>query len=92
MVMVIGMYGAVASAKYGERVNYHLAQSQVLSSTLQDLGTFPDTRRVLDEVRRVHRRRYPRLHRLRLRNWFIGLNAVVILGGAVLVIFTWAAP
>jgi type IV secretory pathway TrbF-like protein len=91
LVMAIGMYGAITSAKYRELANYHRAQSRALSRALQDLGSFPDTSRVLDEVRKAHRLKYPRLHRLRLRGMWIGLDLAVVLLGATFFIFAWAA-
>jgi hypothetical protein len=34
MVVLIGLYGALAAAKYHERANYHLSQARGLTQVL----------------------------------------------------------
>ena len=66
LIVVIGLYGAVAVAKYHERADYHLVQARALTRVLVDSGALADHGTVLGESRQQHYRKYPRLHRLRL--------------------------
>jgi hypothetical protein len=88
LIVVIGLYGALAVAKYHERANYHLSQARALTRVLVDTGALVDSRALLDEFRQAHYGEYPRLGRLRLNWLWIGLHLAVAVYGAVLVIIT----
>ena len=89
LIVIIGLYGAVAAAKYHERADYHLFQARALTRVLIDTGSLTDHEAVLDEFRQQHYRKYPRLHRLRLNRLWTGLHLGVAVYGIVLVILTW---
>ena len=89
LIVVIGLYGAVAVAKYHERANYHLLQARALTRVLIDSGALADHDAVLEEFRQAHYRTYPRLHRLRLNWLWIGLHLGVAAYGVVLVVITF---
>jgi hypothetical protein len=91
LVIIIGLYGAVASAKYHERADYHLLQARALTRVLVDTGSLGDHEAVLEEFRQQHYRKYPRLHRLRLNRLWTGLHLGVAIYGIVLVILTGLA-
>ena len=74
LIIVIGLYGAVAVAKYHERADYHLLQARALTRVLVDTGALADHDAVLEEFRQAHYRKYPRLHRLRLNRLWIGMH------------------
>jgi hypothetical protein len=88
LVVIIGLYGALAVAKYHERASYHLSQARALTRVLVESGALVDSRDLLDEVRQAHYAEYPRLGRLRLNWLWIGLHLGIAVYGAVLVIIT----
>jgi hypothetical protein len=88
LIVVIGLYGALAVAKYHERADYHLSQARALTRVLVETGALVDSRDFLDEVRQAHYGEYPRLGRLRLNWLWIGLHLGVAVYGAVLIIIT----
>ena len=91
LIIIIGLYGAVAAAKYHERADYHLFQARALTRVLVDAGALADHEAVLEEFRQQHYRKYPRLHRLRLNRLWTGLHLGVAMYGVVLVILTGRA-
>jgi hypothetical protein len=88
LIVVIGLYGAVAAAKYHERADYHLFQARALTRVLIDAGALANYDVVLDQFRQTHYGKYPRLHRLRLNWLWTGLHLGVAVYGTVLVIVT----
>jgi hypothetical protein len=90
LVMLIGLYGALAAAKYHERANYHLGQARALTNALVQSGELPDNDALLDQARRDHYQEYPRLYRVRLHWLWTGLHLGVAAYGLVLVIVTLA--
>lgn len=88
LIAVIGLYGAVAAAKYHERAEYHLFQARALTRALLDAGLLTDNKVVLAEFREQHYRRYPRLNRLRLNRLWTGLHVGVVIYGVVLTMIT----
>lgn len=89
LIIVIGLYGALAVAKYHERATYHLLQARALTHALVTSGTLPDYDAVLEETRQEHYQHYPRLHRLRLHWLWTGLHLAIAAYGVVLVILTF---
>ena len=88
LIVVIGLYGALAVAKYHERADYHLSQARALTRVLLDAGALTESGAVLEEFRQDHYRKYPRLSRLRLNWLWTGLHLGVAAYGVVLVIVT----
>jgi hypothetical protein len=88
LVVLIGLYGALASAKYHERATYHLAQARALTRALVQSGDLPDNEALLDRARDEHARKYPRLYRIRLHWLWTGLQLGVAAYGLVLVVLT----
>ena len=88
LVVLIGLYGALAAAKYHERANYHLAQARALTRALVQSGDLPDNEALLDRSRDEHARKYPRLYRIRLHWLWTGLQLGVAAYGLVLVVLT----
>jgi hypothetical protein len=91
LVIIIGLYGAVAAAKDHERAGYRLFQARALTRVLVDAGSLAGHEAVLEEFRQQHYRKYPRLYRLRLNRLWTGLHLGVAMYGVVLVILTWLA-
>jgi hypothetical protein len=88
MVVLIGLYGALASAKYHERANYHLDQARALTKVLVQSGALPDSDPILSQYRTAHSQKYPWLYRVRLHWLWTGLHLGVAAYGLVLVIIT----
>lgn len=89
LIIVIGLYGAVAVAKYHERADYHLFQARALTRVLVDTGGLADHDAALEDARQAHYRKYPRLQRLRRNRLWTGLHIGVAAYGAVLVVITF---
>lgn len=85
LISLLGLYGALAVAKYHERASYHLRQARALTQTLKDLGALADDPH-LDVQRQDHYQRYPRLHRIRLHWLWTGLHLANAFFGVVLII------
>ena len=90
MVVLIGLYGALAAAKYHERANYHLGQARALTQVLVQSGELSDNDAILDRFRRDHYRELPGLSRIRLHWLWTGLLLGVAAYGLVLIILTCA--
>jgi hypothetical protein len=88
LVVLIGLYGALAAAKYHERANYHLGQARALTRSLVQPGELPDNEALLDRSRDEHGRQYPWLYRIRLHWLWTGLHLGVAAYGLVLVVLT----
>jgi prolipoprotein diacylglyceryltransferase len=88
LIVVIGLYGALAAAKYHERADYHLSQARALTRALVEAGAVTDTSAALQEARQAHYDRYPQLHRLRLYWLWTGLHLGIAVYGAVLLCIT----
>jgi hypothetical protein len=89
LITLVGVYGAVSVAKYHERAEYHLTQARALTQVLTDMGVLAD-RDTLDEFRKRHYERCPRLHRVRLHSLWTGLHVGIAAYGIALVIMTLA--
>lgn len=88
LTVVIGLYGALAAAKYHERAEYHLSQARALTRVLTSSGALPDSRVTLEEYREAHYGKYPRLSRLRLNWLWVVLHLGIAAYGIVLLIIT----
>jgi hypothetical protein len=88
LIVLLGGYGALSSAKYHERAEYHLRQARALTRVLRETGEIPDLKAALDAARDEHYRRYPRLARIRLHLLWTGFHLAVALFGVGLIIAT----
>jgi hypothetical protein len=89
LITVIGLYGALAVAKYHERATYHLLQARALTAVLVDSGALADHDAVLETFRQRHYAQYPRLHLLRLHWLWTGLHLGVAAYGVILIVITF---
>ena len=83
LIVGVGIYGALTSAKYHERAVYHLGQARALTRTLEELGALPGNER-LSQFREEHYRAYPRLHKVRLHWLWTGLHLGIAAYGVAL--------
>jgi len=82
LIIGVGLYGALSSAKYHERAQYHLMQARALTKTLKDMGALPDDKHT-EEFRKAHYRAYPRLYKIRLHWLWTGLHLAISIYGLV---------
>lgn len=90
LITAVGLYGAIATAKYHERAEYHLGQARALTQVLKDLGALANDDATLDQFRQDHYRRYPRLSKIRLHHLWTGLHLGIAGYGITLIIITLA--
>ena len=90
LITATGLYGAVATAKYHERAEYHLFQARALTKILKEMGSLADEDATLAQFRQEHYRRHPRLHKIRLHQLWTGLHLGIAAYGIVLIIVTLA--
>jgi hypothetical protein len=88
LITAVGLYGAIATAKYHERAEYHLFQARALTEVLKDMGSLVDQDAILDQFRSDHYRRYPRLHKLHLHRLWTGLHLGIAGYGFALITIT----
>jgi len=86
MILTVGLYGALTSAKYHERATYHLHQARALTQTLIDLGALDQDDPNIQAKREAHYAAHPRLSRIRLHLLWTGLHTANATFGAVLTI------
>lgn len=84
-IVVIGVYGALAVAKYHERAAYHLSQARALTKLLVELGSL-GSEEELDRQRNAHYREFRLLHRVRLYAIWASLHVLISLYGLALLI------
>jgi hypothetical protein len=84
LVTAIGLYGALMTAKYHERAEYHLSQARALTRTLVSIGALPPDESELDDARDRHYQKFPRLSRLRLHALWTGIHLGVAVFGLAL--------
>ena len=83
LITLIGLFGAVVSAKYHERATYHLSQARALTTTLKEMTILPDNPN-LDRYRDQHYHAFPHLHRIRLHALWTGLHLAIAAYGITL--------
>lgn len=88
LTMLIGVYGALAAAKYHERADYHLSQARALTNILVESGGLVDGKDILDNYRQAHYSKYPKISRVRLYWLWIGLNLSIALYGTILLLIS----
>jgi hypothetical protein len=84
LIAAVGAYGAIATAKFHERAEYHLLQARALTQALKDSGVLASNDALVAQYRDRHYRTYPRLHKLRLHFLWTGLHIGIVVFGLVL--------
>jgi hypothetical protein len=88
LVVLIGLYGVLAAAKYHERANYHRGQARALAQVLVESGALADNDVILDRFRSDHYQECSRLSRIRLHWLWTGLHLDVAACGLGLIVLT----
>jgi hypothetical protein len=85
-LMVLGIFGATASAKYYERYNLHIAQAVQFSKLLGEPPLLPDYEDTLNLVRSDQADHNKMMSRVRLNKMWILLHLLVALAGLTLTV------
>jgi hypothetical protein len=85
-LVVLGLFGATASAKYYERYTVHIDQAIQFSKLLGDPPLLPDFEDTLNPVRADHADRNRWMSKIRLNKIWIALHLLVALTGLVLTV------
>jgi len=85
-LIVLGLFGATASAKYYERYKLHIAQAVQFSKLLSDPPLLPDFEDTLNSVRADHADRNRKMSGIRLNKMWVALHLLVALTGLVLTV------
>ena len=85
-LIILGVFGAVFSAKHYERFSFHISRARKYREEINKL--FPDTplRELIDKADEKHNRKHPRLRKLRLQYFWLGLYVLITLIGVMLTI------
>jgi hypothetical protein len=90
-LMLLGLYGALASAKLYERYEMHMAEARSFSARFAEI----DPKLNLEDVRRSakvrHREKHRLLYRVRLHVIWESLHLAIAAAGLVLVVLTVVA-
>lgn len=85
LIIGLGLYGALCTAKYHERAEYHLTQARALTQTLKDIGVLAHDPN-LQPARERHYGKFTVLAKVRLHWLWTGLHLAVAAYGTVLAV------
>jgi hypothetical protein len=88
----VGIFGALFCAKQWERACKHTQRARHYRNKIDQLLTGVDIKSLKQKADEVHDREFPRLHKLRLHKFWIGLYLLIALLGFVLSIIAWMFP
>jgi multisubunit Na+/H+ antiporter MnhF subunit len=81
LLVLLGLLGAMASAKYYERYNLHIDQAVRFSSLLSSSDAQTDYEAILAPVRDSHAEEYRILSRVRLNKLWLTIHILIALAG-----------
>ena len=82
LLILLGLYGIVASAKLYERHQFHIHRARKLRQQLEELHPDAHVRKTLDTANEEHWSKYPFLsQRIRLNGVWLGLHILIMLLG-----------
>jgi uncharacterized membrane protein len=84
LLIVLGIYGALTSEKYYERIQLCIKRSTVFRDQIDKLQPKMNLAQVMKEYNVQHKERFPRLSRISLRSLWLFLHLSIMLGGIVL--------
>jgi hypothetical protein len=83
VIIVLGIFGVIASAKYYERFRLSTNRVGEIMKHLDKMYPSSQLRMLQDRADVEHKKRYPRLHRLRLHYIWNVLHAIIALFGMI---------
>lgn len=86
LLIVLGVYGAVTSEKFHERIQLSINRALVFRNRIDELH--PDSKLVQlnNEFETQHKKRFPRLSKIRLHYFWVYMHLAFSLGGLILTI------
>lgn len=84
LLIVIGIYGAIASEKLYETFQFHVGKAWSWRKRIDELHPNAQLLKLNEESRKKHRAEFPRLVRLRLHHMWMVLHLAIALGGIIL--------
>jgi hypothetical protein len=86
LLIVLGIFGGIASEKLYERSKLHMELAWAWRRRLYELHPDIQLDRLTDEAEEIHRKRFPRLSDLRLHRVWVTLDLAIVVAGIILTI------
>ena len=84
LLIVLGIYGALTSEKYSERIQLCIKRSTVFRDQIDKIQPEMNLAQIMKAYDVQHKERYPRLSRIGLRSLWLFLHLAITLGGIAL--------
>lgn len=86
LLIMLGLYGLLTTAKLYERSQYHIFRARKLRARLDELCPDAQLEPLYKSAEIEHQRRYPWLMRVRLNTIWLSFYAVLIIAGIALLL------
>jgi len=84
LLIVLGVYGALASEKYYERIILCIKRSTVFRDQIDKIHPKMNLAQIMKDYSLQHKERFPRLSKISLRSLWFFLHLAIALGGLAL--------
>jgi hypothetical protein len=84
LLIVLGIYGALTSEKYYERIQLCIKRSTVFRDQVDKTYPKMNLAQIMKEFNVQHKERFPRLSKISLRSLWFSLHLAIALGGLTL--------
>lgn len=91
LLVILGIYGIVASQKLYERHCYFSDRSGLWRDKISELHPSLEINQIRDNARQKHSKRFKRIERIRLYSLWLILHSLVALAGLILTLIILAA-
>lgn len=88
----LGIFGAGFAMKHSERWDLHMARARGYRNALDELLTGHPLKRIKELADYEHNKKYPKLHKMRLRTWWVALNLGISAVGIVVAVIALRFP
>jgi Ca2+/Na+ antiporter len=86
LLILLGLYGLLTTAKLYERSQYHISRARKLRAQIDELCPDAHLELLYKSAEEEHQARYPRLMKLRLNTIWLCFYAVLIMLGGILLL------
>lgn len=84
LLIVLGLYGAIASQKLYERFRFHSDRARCCQEKIAELNPGAQVNELYKKARNEHKQKYPRLSKLRMHHLWVILHLAITVAGIVL--------
>jgi hypothetical protein len=84
LLIVLGVYGALTSEKYYERIQLCIKRSTVFRDQIDKIQPEMNLAQIMKDFNTQHKERFPRLSKISLRSLWFFLHLAIALGGLAL--------